>query len=290
MDDSPITDEEISSQLTGLNKGIKEPKKKLLLIGISLGVLFVIFLITIIVLLSSSKNKEKEINLPVIGEINCIYDIQSTGENTILLGEEFDKTSEFDIFIDDQKIKYTKEYKFDKAGQHKVQIKLYENINMDYMFKDVHDIISVEMKSDKNCQITSMISVFENCESFYNFTLIGFGADNLKSMQKLFYKSWLNQYSFTSFNTLALEDISYMFASTYIDKFNLKDINTNRVSDMSHLFDDCSSLEYADFTGFDTSSVKDMSYIFHSCTAIKELDLSGFKTGEVVNMSSMFQE
>ena len=125
MDDSPITNEEISSQLTGLNKGVKETKKKYLIIGISIGVLSIIFLIAIIVLLSGPKNEEKEINLPVIGEINCIYDIQNTGENTILLGEEFDKTSELDIFIDNQKIKFSKEYKFDKIGQHKIQIKLY---------------------------------------------------------------------------------------------------------------------------------------------------------------------
>ena len=31
------------------------------------------------------------------------------------------------------------------------------------MFKDVQELISVEMKSDKNCEILSMISTFENC-------------------------------------------------------------------------------------------------------------------------------
>ena len=41
---------------------------------------------------------------------------------------------------------------------------------MDYMFKDVKELTSVEMKSDKNCQIESMISTFENCEHLESFS------------------------------------------------------------------------------------------------------------------------
>jgi hypothetical protein len=47
---------------------------------------------------------------------------------------------------------------------------------MDYMFKDVQDLISVEMKSDKNCKISSMIRAFENCTNLQSVKISGFNG------------------------------------------------------------------------------------------------------------------
>ena len=85
----------------------------------------------------------------VVGEINCSYEIKNISQNTILIGNEFVKNSLFDLYIDGKKVNYVKEYKFTSLGKHKIQIKLYERINMDYMFKNVKDLISVEMNSKK---------------------------------------------------------------------------------------------------------------------------------------------
>jgi hypothetical protein len=54
------------------------------------------------------------------------------------------------------------------------------------MFKDVPDLLSVEMKSEQNCEITSMISTFENCENLNSFKITGFNGEKIKSMKKLF--------------------------------------------------------------------------------------------------------
>ena len=219
--------EELNSELTGLNKGDKEKKKRIMIIGLILSAIFIIILLTIIiVIMTGSKNSDDDdsSNMEVIGEINCIYNIQTENENTIILGNEFQKSSNFDIYIDGTKIKYTKEYQFNSMGDHNVQIKLYNNINMDYMFKDVQGLISVEMESDKNCEIISMISTFENCYDFNKFEINGFDVNKLKSMKKLFYKSSLITYSFNSFNTQSLEDISYMFAVTDIEEFSIKNL------------------------------------------------------------------
>ena len=163
--DETLNGEELNSELTGLNKGEKEQKKKLLIIGAILSALFIVILVTIIIVFASRSKESNDDSqtLPSIGEINCVYYVESKNKNTILLGNDFQKNSDFDIFIDGIIIKYTKEYRFDSTGNHNVQIKLYNNINMDYMFKDVQEIISVEMKSEKNCVILSMISTFENC-------------------------------------------------------------------------------------------------------------------------------
>ena len=91
--------------------------------------------------------------LTKIGEINCIYEVENIYRNNILLGNEFSKNSRFSIYIDEKRIKYTKDYKINSYGSHQIKIVLYENLNMDYMFKDVTDLVSVEMKSEENCQI-----------------------------------------------------------------------------------------------------------------------------------------
>ena len=187
MEEEALNQKEISSELTGFNKGEKDRKKKLYIIGVSLSVLtLVIFIVIIIVSVSASQNNEKHSeNMTEIGEINCIYEITSNDKETILLGNEFIKNSDLDIYIDDIKIKFTKEYKFSSTGNHKVKFALYNKINMDYMFKDVSDLLSVEMKSEQNCEVTSMISTFENCENLNSFKIIGFNGEKIKSMKKL---------------------------------------------------------------------------------------------------------
>ena len=50
---------------------------------------------------------------------------------------------------------------------------------MDYMFKGVNELYSVNMESQKNCKILSMISTFEGCMTLNNFTIEGFDVSNL---------------------------------------------------------------------------------------------------------------
>ena len=192
--EEPITGE-INSEITGLNKGEKGAKKKKLIIGLSISAIFIIVLVIILILVFSnsrdSKNdSENDIpNTPIIGEINLVYDIQTITENTILFGNKFTKNSDFDIYIDRNIIKYSKEYKFNSTGTHEINIKLYNDLNMDYMFNNISELISVEMKSEDNCNIISMISTFENTENLNDFSIIGFNGEKIKSMEKLFYKS-----------------------------------------------------------------------------------------------------
>ena len=104
--------------------------------------LICLFFISLILLKTICPSQSKKIKnnmifaeTSVIGEINCNYEIQSIDQNTKLLGNEFSKTSLFDLYIDVKKVKYNKEFKFTSFGRHKIQIKLYKKINMDYMFK-----------------------------------------------------------------------------------------------------------------------------------------------------------
>jgi len=75
-------------------------------------VILIIVLIVVISLLSLLINKSKS---KFIGDIFCVYNITNENENIKLLGSKFKKTTKFDMYIDNIKIDYTKEYTFDKV-------------------------------------------------------------------------------------------------------------------------------------------------------------------------------
>ena len=199
MEEEPIISNEINSELTGLNEGNQKKNTKLIILLLA-GSVFLIILIIIVIIISKDNSKSKP-----LGEINCNFNIKTISENIKILGNDFKKTdNDFNIYINGEIIKYSKEYKFNKAGIHKIRITFSDTINMDYMFKDIIDLISVEIKGDKNCKILSMKSVFENCENLKELKITGFNSENLKSMEKLFFRSYITSFSFNDFNPITL--------------------------------------------------------------------------------------
>ena len=95
-----------------------------------------------------------------IGLIDCVYEISGTDKSTPLIGAEFEES--LGMSIDEKDTTYSKEYKFDTTGEHKVQFKILKSLSMDNIFKGISNLKSVEMTSTKDCEITSMISTFEN--------------------------------------------------------------------------------------------------------------------------------
>ena len=133
----------------------------------------------VILLNKSSSNNTDSINKPIIGTISCKYDISSEKTEIKILGDEFNKKSDFELYINGKKVKYTKKYNFSSFGIIDIEIKLQDNINMDNMFKGISSLISVEMESLNNTKIYSMKSTFENCENLEFFSINGFDVDNL---------------------------------------------------------------------------------------------------------------
>jgi hypothetical protein len=184
--DDPFIINDINSQEFKDNKW---SNKKKIIIGATLASLILVLVIIIIILVSRNgrgndnkedENKEEQnhdLN-DKIGEIECIYNFDYEGE-TQILSNEFKKSSEFDIYIGDSKIKFTKSYKFLDPGEHKIKYVLYEGINMDFMFSGVSSLLSVKMESNKNAKVISMANAFENCDSLYNFQISGFNTKEL---------------------------------------------------------------------------------------------------------------
>ena len=78
--------------------------RKILIISIIL-IIFIAIVITIILAIASDSNTSESSE---IAEINCNYNIQTVNEEIDILGEDFIKNSKFDIYIDENKIEFTK--------------------------------------------------------------------------------------------------------------------------------------------------------------------------------------
>ena len=161
-------------------------------------ILFLILITIIIILsvkLSSKSENETEDNdsidySKVVGEINCIFNIENINKDISILSNEYQKeNNNFDILINNKKIKDSKIYKFPSNGLNTLKYVLYGDINMDNMFKNIQQLTSVSMTSTKNTKITSMISTFEACINLQSFDINGFDYTELKSMRKTFYKT-----------------------------------------------------------------------------------------------------
>ena len=150
------------------------PSKKYIIIGaISIAILLIIILIIILVA-TGSDNSGKSKKREELGYINCIYDIDTINKEVKILGDNFQKLNDFDIYINGEKIDYSNYYNFKNIGSNNIQFKLYEDINMDNMFNNVSSLLSAEMIAAKKIKILSMISTFENCKNMELFNISGF--------------------------------------------------------------------------------------------------------------------
>ena len=174
-EESPISkDADISSELLGETAISKKKKKIIIISSISSAALIILITIIIIIAFATKNENKKEPNI-IIAEINCKYNIYTTEQSIKLLSDEFNPKIKIEINIDGKNLGFIHQYKFDKLGEDtKIKINIYENIDMDNMFKGIENLLEVEMISLQNtsnngCKITSMQHTFEGCEKLFNF-------------------------------------------------------------------------------------------------------------------------
>ena len=118
--------------------------RKFIFFGVILLVWIIIMITELVIVLS----KDDIVNR--IGEINCIYEIYDSSQNISILNEEFNINNIYKIIIDNNITIPTSEkiYEFNSSGNHTVKFIFYEDINMDNMFKNLTNLISVYMSSE----------------------------------------------------------------------------------------------------------------------------------------------
>jgi hypothetical protein len=240
MDDEEIFRENINEdelnapvnyEKTPSSFSLKNLPLKYILIGAAAILLLIILIVIIIIVIPSSKSKTKLL------EVNCDFEIANTGDNTQLVGKNFAFDSkDVEMYINNVKTEFKKEYKFDEFDIYRVDFHLYSNektINLNEMFKDVSSLRSVGMYSKNNAKIVSMQSTFENCEKLEAFQIIGVDTSELKSISKIFAKTKLRDLDFEQLKTTNIEDMSYMFADSELEHIDLSNLDTSNAKNLS---------------------------------------------------------
>ncbi len=231
-----------------------------IIISLSLVVVIAITIVLLILLLSPQSSSDSDSNPPptpqpknIIGEISCEYNIETT--ETLILGNNYQKLSDFDIIIEGKKVDYNIKYKFENFGKHNIQFILYNDINMLNMFKDVDSLIEVNMTTENDVKILNIENCFENCINLNSVYIKGFNFNQIKSFHKLFYKSGLISYNIQG-DISTIEDISYMLAGTKTEYVNLNNLLKDNILNASHLFDNCKILNNIELSNINTINIK----------------------------------
>lgn len=113
--------------------------------------------------------------------------------------------------------------------------------------------------------VTTMLSMFENCRNITSLNLSKFNTSKVTSMTRMFYAC-------------------YALTSLDISRFD-----TTNVTSMRAMFNGCQSLTSLDLSGWNTINVTNMYRMFIYCSNLTSLDLSEWNTINVTNMDEMFK-
>ena len=141
-------------------------------------------------------------------------------------------------------------------------------------------------------KVTTMSSMFSNCESLESLDISNFDTKEVENMNSMFAvcKSLKSLTFDRNFTTGKVTDMYGMFTwCCSLSSLNLSNFSTSLVEKMHDMFSDCYCLESIEFSNlFNTSSVKNMSQMFYNCQKLKILDLRSFNTASVIDMKNMF--
>ena len=246
-----IGGEPINADSIGLDKRLDPKKKKQYMIigGISIAI---VILIVIIIIVATTGGKDSNSNEgqggggeggkdegkidpnEALGEIILSYDVKSTTNPTIILSPNFVKSTKLNIYVMGQYTNYTKEYKFpNKTSGENVKILIFEEINMNSMFKAVSDLKSVKITSSKNLKIKSLESSFEDCTGLSSFAIQGCDTSQVSSVKNLFHNTNIEDINLAELNLDNIKDMSYMFADSKLKTIDLSKLNTENVENMA---------------------------------------------------------
>ena len=243
----------------------KQQKRIITLAFICALIIFAVFIM--IIFLVIKKHKSKDDKLQNYGEIKCLYNIIDVNNPIYLINPNYINTQKISILLDENNntIPYRTSYKFKTKGNHSIIFILNEKkLEMNYMFKNISSLISVEMISE-NISLNNIEGAFENCNNLEYLKIKGFNIDNLKSLKKLFYNtSKITKVDLSEFDTSKIEDFSFMFANTNIKEINNLNFNSNNAKNLSYMFCNCTLLTSINLLNFETKNVIDMSHMFEN--------------------------
>ena len=192
-----------------------------------------------------------------------------------------------------------KKSKYDKIFQNIVTLIEVDLSNLDTsgvtsmksMFINCENLKYINFEGVNTSLVNNMTSMFEGCSSLTSLNLSNFLTSKVNYMDNMFKNCFsLSSLNLTSFK-VKLKKIKEMFyGCKSLSKLILPNIDTSSITNMDLLFYGCNSLTSLDITNFNTKKLKSMNQMFMGCKSLKSIDLSYMDTSTVTNMNSLFYE
>ena len=168
--------------------------------------------------------------------------------------------------------------------------KIYLNEASNRMFRDLSNLISLDVSSFDTSKVTNMEAMFAGMPSLTTLNLSSFDTSKVTRMNSMFEGvSRLTTLNLSNFDTSKVTDMEAMFGYMYgLTSLNISNFNTSQVTNMRDMFSNMRNLTSLNLTNFDTSKVTDMRAMFGYMYGLSSLNLTNFDTSQATDMNSMF--
>ena len=168
--------------------------------------------------------------------------------------------------------------------------KIYLNEASNRMFRDLSNLISLDVSSFDTSKVTNMEAMFAGMPSLTSLNLSNFDTSKVTRMNSMFEgASRLTTLNLSNFDTSKVTDMEAMFGYMYgLTSLNISSFDTSQVTNMRDIFSNMRNLTSLNLSNFNTSKVTDMRAMFGYMYGLSSLNLSNFNTSQVTDMNSMF--
>ena len=168
--------------------------------------------------------------------------------------------------------------------------KVYLNEASSRMFRDLSNLISLDVSSFDTSKVTNMEAMFAGMSNLTTLNLSSFDTSKVTRMNSMFEGvSRLTTLNLSNFDTSKVTDMEAMFGYMYgLTSLNISNFDTSQVTNMRDMFSNMRNLTSLNLSNFNTSKVTDMRAMFGYMYGLTSLNLTNFDTSKVTDMNSMF--
>ena len=168
--------------------------------------------------------------------------------------------------------------------------KVYLNEDSNRMFRDLSNLISLDVSSFDTSQVTNMEAMFAGMSNLTSLNLSNFDTSKVTRMNSMFEGvSRLTTLDLSNFDTSQVTNMEAMFGYMYgLTSLSISNFNTSQVTNMRDMFSNMRNLTSLNLSNFKTSKVTEMSDMFSNMLILSTLNISKLDTSNEIDMNSMF--
>ena len=258
---------------------------------LKLEIFLLIYFIFLLLLKTSAKDLKR--HLSILNDVDLEINMVVRKSKTILLSESYEGELPYKIIINEKEENFESKYYDLEEEKNNITLKFNTQISsFASMFKNLENILEINISNFDMSQITNMENMFYNCINLEYINLSNNNFSHVNEIKDIFYNCMnlkslnLSNSDFSNIeNTIAL---FYKYSNLIsIDLYN-SDFSNVQLAML--MFYDCNKLEFINLTKIKLYSLENIAWIFGGCTSLKSIDLSNLDLSNVKDASMMFYD